>query len=45
MSKRNAEPRRSDGVRRTTIPRGVLELSAPPCEPSQPSHSAIWATS
>jgi hypothetical protein len=42
--RRNAEPRNSDGVRRTTIPSGVLELSGPPSEPSRPNHSASWPT-
>jgi hypothetical protein len=41
--RRKADPRRSDGVRSTTIPSGVLELSGPPAEPSRPNHSASWA--
>jgi hypothetical protein len=38
---RNAEPSARDGVSRTKIPSGVLPLSGPPADPSQPSHSAI----
>src|SRR5687768_15008822 len=43
-STRNEEPRKSDGVSSTTIPSGVLALSGPPCEPSQPAHSASCPT-
>src|SRR5688572_1941641 len=43
-STRNAEPRKSDGVSRITIPSGVLALSGPPREPSSPAHSASCPT-
>lgn len=45
MRTRNALPRNNDGVRRTTSPRGVLAFSAPPPEPINPIHSAIWPMS
>lgn len=43
-STRNAEPRNSEGVSKTVRPMGVLALSGPPSDPSQPSHSASCPT-